>query len=73
MSGPKPVGTIYKDERDGDVYLVMEDDKEVYYFRRGSFYFGLTKCADKGCSLKDVECKMIEIAERDDDKELGFV
>ena len=58
MSKLKPVGTIYKDERDSEVYLVLEEDKEAYFFKRGSFYLGLTKFADKGCNLKDITEKM---------------
>lgn len=76
----KAVGTIYKDMRERSVYLVLEDEGEIYYFSPGNFYVGLTKFADKGCNMKDVEEKMIEIAEReidieqkDDDPELGFV
>lgn len=78
----KAVGTIYKDMRERSVYLVLEDEGEIYYFEPGDFYMGLTKCATKGCNIKDVEEKMVEIAERgdeitlekdDDNPELGFI
>ncbi len=63
MSELKPVGTIYKDERNREVYLVLEDDKEAYFFKQGSFYQGLTRFADKGCNLKDIEEKMPQLPE----------
>jgi hypothetical protein len=76
------VGVIYKDMRDRNVYLVLEQEGEIYYFEPGDFYLGLTKYATRGCKVKDVEEKMIEIAERgdeillegkDEDPELGFI
>jgi hypothetical protein len=69
----KQVGTIYRDERERTVYLVMEDDGEVYYFGPGSFSQGLTRWADKGCKLTEIERKMLEIEEKTiDTEELGF-
>ena len=58
----KQVGTIVRNERSGDVFLVMDDDKEIYFFKRSSFAQALTRYVDKGVNTKDIDVK-----------ELGFV
>lgn len=47
------IGTIYRDGR--DIYLVIPGDNEAYFFRGGSFHQGLTRFADKGCKISDIE------------------
>jgi hypothetical protein len=55
------VGEIYQDGR--DIYLVLWNDREAYYFEPGAFHQGLTRYATKGCKLKDIE----ELMEAPDD------
>ena len=59
------IGTIYRDNR--DTYLVLEADGEVYYFSAGRFYMGLTKFADNGCKLKEIEDRVELLAEESEE------
>lgn len=50
------IGEIYRDDR--DIYLVIEADGEAYYFSPGHFHQGLTRFADKGCKISEIEALM---------------
>jgi hypothetical protein len=57
------IGTIYRDKR--DVYLVIDADREVYYFSAGRFNQGLTKFSDKGATFDQVEKEMDKLTDED--------
>jgi hypothetical protein len=47
------IGSIYREGR--NVYLIINADDEAYFFAPGSFNQGLTRFADKGCKIKDIQ------------------
>lgn len=53
------IGEIYQEGR--DFYLVVRSENEAYYFSSGRFFQGLTKFADRGCKLSDIDELIPEI------------
>jgi len=59
----REVGFIVRDEKAREIYLVMEDDGEVYLFEEPMFQQALTRYVKKGCKIKDIEALIPEEAE----------
>lgn len=51
--------TIYQDDR--DLYLVIPGLNEAYLFNYGTFHQIITRYAEKGCKITDIEKLMGEL------------
>ena len=52
--------TIYREDR--DLYIVIPEDNEAYLFNYGTFHQILTRYAEKGCKIRDIE-KLMDSSE----------
>lgn len=48
-------GSIYADDKDRKIYFVLPGPGEAYMFDLGTFHQILTKYAERGCNLRDIE------------------